>query len=85
MDALKHASEQGVKIVLLSPEGAKAWQRVANPEALWDKSLAGAEQAGYKDVWKYKDMIKNFLADYEKSHSYKSLVEEFLELKKQGK
>ena len=85
MDALKHARERGVKIVLLSPEEAEAWQRVANPEALWDKSLAGAEQAGYKDVWKYKDMIKNFLTDYEKSHPYKSLVEEFLELEKQGK
>jgi len=85
MAGYKMVEENGGTLVQLTPEQAANWQTMINPEVLWESNIKAAEAAGYANVRELLAEEIQIMKDYEAEHPHKTLLEQYLELKKEGK
>jgi|GEM_PF-3359082 TRAP-type C4-dicarboxylate transport system, periplasmic component len=85
MAGYKMVEQNGGSLVQLTPEQAAVWQEKINPQALWEANIKAAEGAGYNNVRALLDQEIQIMKDYDAQHPHKTLLEQYLELKKEGK
>lgn len=85
MAGYKLAKQLDKRLVQLTPEEALQWQKVINPQAVWEGSLKTAEAAGHKNVRQIMDKMVKALQDYNAKHPSKTIMEKFFEQERAGK
>ncbi len=85
MAGYKLVEQGGGTLVQLTPEQAADWQKMIKPEDLWEANIKAAEAAGYKNVRELLAQEIQIMKDYDAQHSHKTLLEQYLDLKQEGK
>ncbi len=85
MAGYKMVEQNGGTLVQLTPEQAAGWQKMINPEALWESNIKAAEAAGYSNVRELLAKEIQIMKEYDAEHPHTTLLEQYLELKKEGK
>lgn len=85
MAGYKMVEQNGGTLLQLTPEQAANWQKMINPEALWESNIKAAEAAGYKNVRELLAKEIQIMQDYDAKHPHKTLLEQYMDLKKYGK
>ena len=78
LEGLELSKDLGVRIVLLSPETSKEWQKLINPPAVWEKGIVNAEEAGATTIRALVDEGVKYIEEYEvQNQPYKNNFELF--------
>jgi len=67
LEGLDYCKENGVRIVQLSPEKAKEWQKIVDPPSIWESYIKETEAKGY-DVRPLMDKLIGLIEKYEAEH-----------------
>ncbi|HCF50650.1 MAG TPA: hypothetical protein DER60_10230 [Syntrophomonas sp.] len=79
MAGYKIVKDKGGTLIQLTPEQADKWQKIINPEALWETNLKAAEAAGYRNVRELLAREIQIMKDYAAQNPHKTMLEQFLE------
>ena len=73
------ARKNGVDIVQLSRDEAKRWNKLLNPESIYDVFLKKAEAAGHSNARKYMEKVIAWQDEWEADNPFRNAFEMYAE------